>query len=137
MKDIDEAKSIWWSGYQMLGLKQAKKMHFWCFFACLRPYIRPPDNHLGWATRMSLASIYPTNSTQGPITIIIVNLIIVSFKKYLFCFLTMKNYVIEWRDTSLMISLVSSKFWGPMLLHFKKSNEILETWSPLCKHIAF
>jgi hypothetical protein len=23
-----------------------------------------------------------------------------------------------------------------MLLHFKKSNEILETWSPLCKNLA-
>ena len=24
-----------------------------------------------------------------------------------------------------------------MLLHFKKSNEILETWSPHCKNLAF
>ena len=27
-------------------------------------------------------------------------------------------------------------FRGPMLLHFKKSNEILETWSPHCKNLA-
>ena len=24
-----------------------------------------------------------------------------------------------------------------MLLHFKKSNELLETWSPHCKNLAF
>ena len=34
-------------------------------------------------------------------------------------------------------SLRSSKKWVSMLLHFKKSNEILETWSPLCKNLAF
>jgi hypothetical protein len=33
--------------------------------------------------------------------------------------------------------IIVASFWGPMLLHFKKSNEILETWSPLCKNLAF
>ena len=28
-------------------------------------------------------------------------------------------------------------FWGPMLLHFKKSKEILETWPPGYKNLAF
>ena len=31
----------------------------------------------------------------------------------------------------------SCKLQGPMLIHFKKSNEILETWSPHCKNLAF
>ena len=34
-------------------------------------------------------------------------------------------------------SLRSSKKWVSMLLHFKKSNEILETWSPHCKNLVF
>ena len=33
--------------------------------------------------------------------------------------------------------IIVASFWGPMLLHFKKSNEILETWWPHCKNIAF
>jgi hypothetical protein len=33
--------------------------------------------------------------------------------------------------------IIVASFWGPMLLHFKKSNEILETWSPLWKNLAF
>ena len=33
--------------------------------------------------------------------------------------------------------IIVASFWGPMLLHFKKSNEILETWSPHCKNLAF
>ena len=33
--------------------------------------------------------------------------------------------------------IIVASFWGPMLLHFKKSNEILETWSPHCKDLAF
>ena len=28
---------------------------------CFRAYVRQPDNHIGWATSMSFASIYPTN----------------------------------------------------------------------------
>ena len=28
-------------------------------------------------------------------------------------------------------------FWGPVLIHFKKSNKILKTWSPHCKNLAF
>ena len=33
--------------------------------------------------------------------------------------------------------IIVASFWGPMLRHFKKSNEILETWSPHCKNLAF
>ena len=33
--------------------------------------------------------------------------------------------------------IVVARFWGPMLLHFKKLNKILETWSPHSKNLAF
>jgi hypothetical protein len=31
-------------------------------FACFRPYVGQPDNHIGWATSMPFSSIYPTHS---------------------------------------------------------------------------
>ena len=30
------------------------------FLACLRAYVGQPDDHIGWATSMPFASIYPT-----------------------------------------------------------------------------
>ena len=36
------------------------------FFACFRPYVGQPDDHIGWATSMPFASIYPTNPRTNP-----------------------------------------------------------------------
>ena len=41
-------------------------MYIFVFFACFRPYVGQPDNHIGWATLMPFASIYPTNPRTHP-----------------------------------------------------------------------
>ena len=46
-------------------------------------------------------------------------------------------YFFEGLKIEYLWPIIVSSFWGPMLLHFKKSNEILETWSPHCKNLAF
>ena len=50
---------MWLSGY---GCQNA----FFVFFACFRPYIGQPDNHIGWATLMSFTSIIPTDYRTNP-----------------------------------------------------------------------
>ena len=36
------------------------------FFACFRPYVRQPDDHIGWATSMPFASINSTDPRTNP-----------------------------------------------------------------------
>ena len=36
------------------------------FFACFRPYVRQPDDHIGWVTLMPFKSIYPTDPRTNP-----------------------------------------------------------------------
>ena len=48
-----------------VGSKTGKKIKN-AFFACFRPYIQQPDNHIDWATLLPYASIYPTNPRTSP-----------------------------------------------------------------------
>ena len=36
------------------------------FFACFRPYVGQPDDHIGRVTLMPFASIYPTDPRTNP-----------------------------------------------------------------------
>ena len=42
------------------------KKCIFCVFACFRPYIGQPDNHLGWATSLPYTSIHPTDPSSNP-----------------------------------------------------------------------
>ena len=48
--------------------KTGKKNTKNAFFACFRPYVGQPDNHMGWATLMPFASIYPTDPMTNPVS---------------------------------------------------------------------
>ena len=43
-----------------------EKKCIFVFFACFRPYVGQPDNHIGWVTLMPLASIYPPDPRTNP-----------------------------------------------------------------------
>ena len=53
-------QAVWHKGYNR---QKTQKMHF---FACFRPYVRQPGNHIGWATSMPFASIYSTDPRTNP-----------------------------------------------------------------------
>ena len=68
---IDAKRSMWLNGYghqavrHNQGLKQAKNA-FFVLFACFRPYVGQPDDHISWVTLMPFTSIYPTGPRTNP-----------------------------------------------------------------------
>ena len=45
---------------------KTQKMHFCLFLNCFWAYVGQPHYHIGWATPMPSASIYPTNPITNP-----------------------------------------------------------------------
>ena len=52
----------WSKKIKMADVKNKKN----ALFACFRPYIGQPDNHIGWATSLPLASIYYIDPRTNP-----------------------------------------------------------------------
>ena len=64
-KGIDFAQPIRPWGCLTHAPKQAKNA-FFVFFACFRPYVGQPDDHIGWASSISLPSIYLIHPRTNP-----------------------------------------------------------------------
>ena len=58
-KPINVAQPMWSWGCLTYGQKQAKNA-FFVFLGCFCPYVRQPQDHIGWLTLMALVSINPT-----------------------------------------------------------------------------
>ena len=50
------------NGRSKTGKKHTKN----AFFACFRPYVGQPDDHIGLVTLMPFVSIYPTDPRTNP-----------------------------------------------------------------------